>query len=235
MKILALIPARGGSKRLPEKNTKMLGELPLIAWTIKAALASGVCTDVMVSTDDLAIAQVAREHGANVPWLRPAELASDIATSVDVAIHALDAYEKSSEVVDGLLLLQPTSPFRGAESIRNAVSLFEASRGMHPVVSVSQALAHPAWCFRATAHGMAPFLGWRELQKRSQDLEPAWMLNGAIYVISPTRLRQQKSFLTSDTMPLLMDDPSAAIDIDTASDFAQCEAVLSAQTGATFE
>lgn len=231
MKILALIPARGGSKRLPGKNIKLLGGLPLIAWTIRAALESKCCVDVLVSTDEQEIADISLAYGASVPWLRPPELSSDTATSIDVALHALDAYEEAHGPVDGLMLLQPTSPFRSADTIKSGVTLFEANGGIRSVVGVSPAQSHPAWCFRTTADGMAPFLGWDQLKKRSQDLEPAWMLNGALYLISSERLRKDHTFLTPDTLPLVMDDASAAIDIDTASDFAQCEAVLSATQG----
>ena len=226
MKILALIPARGGSKRLPGKNIKMLGGLPLIAWTIRAVSDSGCCADVLVSTDDPAIAEIAREHGAHVPWLRPPELSTDTASSVDMAIHAVDAYETMSGPVDGLLLLQPTSPFRTSDSIKRAVNLFCESDGWHPVVSVSPASSHPAWCFRQKQEGMEPFLGWSELKKRSQDLEPAWMLNGAIYLISPNRLRNEKSFLTLDAQPLLMTDINESIDVDTMADFELCKSML---------
>ena len=226
MKILALIPARGGSKRVPGKNIKNLGGLPLIAWTLRAAHDSGVCAAVVVSTDDEAIAAVAREHGADVPGLRPAELATDTAGSVDVALQALDGYEAEHGPVDGLLLLQPTSPFRSADTIRRGAALFAENHGRQPVVSVSPAENHPAWCFRTTPGGMEPFLGWDAINRRSQDLEPAWALNGALYLIAPTRLRQERSFLTPDTRPLVMDDPDEAIDIDTPEDWALAEARL---------
>ncbi len=226
MKILALIPARGGSKRLPGKNVKALGGLPLIAWSIRAARESGVCDEVMVSTDDPLIAELAVRHGAFVPGLRPAELASDTATSVDVALHALDVYEAQGKPVDGLLLLQPTSPFRTAESIRQAVALFAGGAGRRPVVSLSPAASHPAWCFRTTPEGLSPFLGWEAISKRSQDLEPAWTLNGAIYLVPPERLRAERSFLGAEALPLLMDDPREAIDIDTPADWALAEAAL---------
>jgi len=228
VKILALIPARGGSKRLPGKNIKPLGGIPLIAWTIHAAKESGCCADVLVSTDDPAIASVAREHGASVPWLRPPELATDTASSIDVVIHAVDAYEGENGSVDGVLLLQPTSPFRTTDTIRRAVTLFHGGGARHPVVSVSPASSHPAWCFRQTGVGLEPFLGWPAAGQRSQDLEPAWMLNGSIYLISPHRLRAECSFLAPDTHPLLMTDGVEAIDVDTPSDFALCEATVQA-------
>ena len=226
MKILALIPARGGSKRVPGKNIKALGGMPLIGWSIKAAHESKVCTCVHVSTDDEDIAAVSRQYGAYVPGLRPAHLATDTAGSVDVAIHALDVYEAEFGEVDGLLLLQPTSPFRTSATIRRAIELYAEYNGLHPVVSVSAASCHPAWCFRTKEGGMEPFLGWDMIGQRSQDLEPAWMLNGAIYVIAPSRLRTERKFLTPDTQPLIMESAQEAIDIDTPADWAAAEALL---------
>lgn len=226
MKILALIPARGGSKRLPGKNVKPLGGLPLIGWTIRAAQDSSCCTSIVVSTDDPIIAQCAIDHGVSVPHLRPPELATDTASSLDVALHVLDDYEQQHGPVDGLLLLQPTSPFRKSTTIRQGVELFSKAGGHRPVVSVSAASSHPAWCFRSTIEGMQPFLGWDAIGQRSQDLEPAWTLNGAFYLTPPSRLRVDRSFLTVDTLPLHMHDPLESIDIDTPFDWAMAEAAL---------
>lgn len=227
MKILALIAARGGSKRLPGKNIKLLGGRPLIAWTIQVAQKSACCTDILVSTDDAGIAAISREYGASVPWMRPAYLGTDTATSVDVAIHAVDAYEAINGKVDGLLLLQPTSPFRSAESIIKAVSMFEAEGGRVPFVSVSPASSHPAWCFDLTESGMRPFLNASELNGRSQDLKPAWALNGSIYLISPERLRVEQTFLPKDAKPIRMPEKVEGIDIDDPFDWDLAEMVLS--------
>lgn len=226
MKILALIPARGGSKRVPGKNIKPLGGLPLIAWTIRAACDSGSCGEPLVSTDDPEIAEVARLHGAQVPWLRSAELSSDIAGSVEVALDALDRHEAEAGAIDGLLLLQPTSPFRSAATIQSAIMLFQKHSGARPVVSVSKASAHPAWCFRVSDNDMTPFLGGDIRPQRSQDLEPAWMLNGGVYLIAPKRLRQERRFLTPDTLALRVEDESESIDIDTPADWLMAEALL---------
>lgn len=226
MNILALIPARGGSKRVPGKNSKPLDGIPLIGWTIRAAQESGVCTSIEVSTDDGEIAEIAKRFGIDVPYLRPASLATDTASSVDVALHALDIYEQTHKLVDGLLLLQPTSPLRTAETIRQGVDLFGKHKGMHPVISVSPASCHPSWCFRITSSSMDPFLGWENRGKRSQDLDQAYMLNGALYLISPNRLRQERSFLTRDTIPLVMDNLEEAIDIDTLNDWNQADLAL---------
>ena len=118
MKILALILARGGSKRIAGKNIRKLGGKPLIQWSIDVAKRTPEIDDILISTDDEVIAEVAINQGLSIPWLRPKELSTDTATSVDAALHALDWYEKQSGMVDGLLLLQPTSPFRKKSTIQ---------------------------------------------------------------------------------------------------------------------
>jgi CMP-N-acetylneuraminic acid synthetase len=225
MKILALVPARGGSKRLPGKNIKLLAGKPLIAWTLEAARASKACVDVLVSTDDEKIASVAREYGALVPWLRPAELATDTSTSVDTALHALSSYEDAHGAVDGLLLLQPTSPLRTEKSIKSAVELFESDGGVRAVVSVSPAPIHPSWCFRTDGEHIFPYLGWDAIALRGQDLPPAYTLNGSIYIISPSELRAKLSFVTQDARPFFT-IAEESVDIDTASDWSAAHAAM---------
>ena len=226
MKILALIPARGGSKRLPGKNIRLLGGKPLIIWSIDVAKGMPEISDILVSTDDPSIATVCKEAGTIVPWLRPAELATDIASSVDVVLHALDWYEAEKGPVDAIILLQPTSPLRTVKSIRRAVAMFTQTGGRQPVVSVSPASSHPDWCFRTTATSMEPYMGWGNLGKRSQDQELAWALNGAIYIISPDRLREERTFVTTDAQPFHMSDMREAIDIDDEIDFKLCETYI---------
>jgi CMP-N-acetylneuraminic acid synthetase len=232
-RLLAVIPARGGSRRLPRKNVLPLHGRPLIAWTIDAARESGVLRDILVSTDDAEIAAAARAAGASVPWLRPAELATDTATSAAVLQHALARHEAEHGAVDAVVLLQPTSPFRSAASIRGAVARFDAQRGArHAVVSVSPAAQHPAWCFRIDGERMEPFLGWEPLAQRSQDLPAAYALNGAVYVLPAADVRQGGPLLRPGLQPYVMDDPTEAIDIDTAEDFELAER-LAARRAAT--
>jgi CMP-N,N'-diacetyllegionaminic acid synthase len=147
LRILALITARGGSKRIPGKNTRLLGASPLITWSIEVAKGIRDICAILVSTDDQVIAEVARNAGAMVPWLRPAELATDSATSVDVCLHALNWYEREHGVIDGLLLLQPTSPFRSRSTVLRGIDLFCGNKH-HSVLAVSPAASHPMWCFR---------------------------------------------------------------------------------------
>ncbi|WPL82071.1 acylneuraminate cytidylyltransferase family protein [Bordetella hinzii] len=225
-RILTLVPARGGSKRVPRKNVLPLGGLPLIGWTLLTARSSRCCGDVVVSTDDPEIADVAGRYGAVLPGLRPDELSGDTAGSVDVALFELDRFEQAHGAVDALVLLQPTSPFRGTASIERAVEIFFAHGGARPVVSVAPVSVHPAWTFRITEQGMDPVLGWEALSSRSQDLEPMWALNGAVYVISPSRLRADRRFLTPDVLPLRMSDPMESVDIDTWEDWRSAEELV---------
>jgi CMP-N,N'-diacetyllegionaminic acid synthase len=226
MKILALITARGGSKRLPGKNIKLLGGKPLIVWSIDIAKNIPDICDILVTTDDEGIARVARNAGALVPWLRPADLANDTASSADVALHALNWYEQENDKVDGLLLLQPTSPFRTRETVMRGITIFSENKGT-PVLGVSPAESHPMWCFTVNDQIMQPFIDGGGLHLRSQDLPPAYEVNGGFYLIAPDQLRAKNSFYGEGVIPLIMDQPKERIDIDTEWDFLCAEAIVS--------
>jgi len=225
MRILALIPARGGSKRLPGKNIKLLGGKPLINWTIDVAQGIPEICEILVSTDDPEIALVAKAAGANVPWLRPEVLATDQATSVDVALHALDWYEAENGAVDGLLLLQPTSPFRTQATLRKGVELFR-SNGYRTVIGVSPVRDHPMWTFKMENGKLVPFMEHHGFGIRFQDLEPALVANGGFYLIAPDELRKGKSFVSDGQVPLVSDSSAETLDIDTEMDFDLAEYFL---------
>ena len=225
VRILALVIARGGSKRLPGKNLRMLGTRPLIVWSIDVVKEIPEICDILVSTDDVAIADVARNAGALVPWLRPAELASDTASSLDACIHALDWYEAKIGAVDGLLLLQPTSPFRSRTSVLRGIELFR-DNDLKPVIGVSPADSHPLWCFTILNGKLRPFVDGAGLHLRSQDLPPAYVVNGAYYLIVPKDLREIRSFFNDDMVPLLMLEPEECIDIDTDWDWKMAQLLL---------
>jgi N-acylneuraminate cytidylyltransferase len=224
MKILALIPARGGSKRLPGKNIKNLATKPLIVWSIDVAKRNQDICDILVSTDSPDIAAIARDSGTLAPWLRPAVLSSDTAPTLDVALHALDWYEREKGIVDGLLLLQPSSPFRSDETVRHGIDLFRRNP-QRSVVGVSPAVSHPMWCFRVVDDAIIPFLEGGGLHLRSQDLPPAYVVNGAFYLLAPDYLRNSRSFY-NEPVPLVMNDPREALDIDTDYDWLLAEAIL---------
>lgn len=225
MRILALITARGGSKRLPGKNLRLMGGRPLIVWSIDVAKGIQEICDILVSTDDAAIAEVARNAGALIPWLRPPELATDTASSIDVCLHALDRYESENGKVNGLLLLQPTSPLRSRNTVLRGIDLFRAHQ-CRPVLGVSHAKSHPMWCFQIEGETMRPFVDGGGLHLRSQDLPLAYVVNGALYLIAPEDLRKQRSFYSDDMMPLVIDEAKESIDIDTEWDWAMAEAAM---------
>jgi CMP-N,N'-diacetyllegionaminic acid synthase len=203
----------------------MLSGRPLIVWSIDVARDIPHICDVLVSTDDPNIADVARNAGALVPWLRPAELATDTATSIDVSLHALDWYESQNGKIDGLLLLQPTSPFRSRNTVSRGIDLFLASN-FRPVLGVSPAASHPMWCFRIQEQTLRPFIEDGGVHLRSQDLPPAFVVNGALYLVAPADIRKLRSFVTDEAVPLVIDDPKESIDIDSEWDWRMAESVL---------
>lgn len=225
MKILALIPARGGSKRLPGKNIRILGDKPLIVWSIDAARDIPEICDILVSTDDPAIAAVCSAAGALVPWLRPAHLATDTANSSDVAMHALDWYESEKGTIDGILLLQPTSPFRKNQTIRRGIEIFVNHR-MQPVIGVSPCDVHPMWTLKMDGNYLVPFMQEHGLKIRSQDLPAAYVVNGSFYLISPGQFREVQTFFTPHMLSLPIESSMEALDIDTTWDWLVAEAAL---------
>lgn len=215
---IAIIPARGGSKRLPGKNIKLLGGKPLIAWTIEAAIKSNVFDHVFVSTDNEEIASVSRDYGAKVPFLRPAELSSDTATTNDVVTHLISWFEKEySQEVSNIAILQPTSPLRNAQHIQEAFKVMEMKRAK-AVVSVCE-LEHPIqFCNQLGVDGSMD--GFIELgdMKRTQDLEPYYRLNGAIYFLSREYANRLSELYSEGTYSYIMGLKSS-IDIDVDLDF----------------
>ena len=218
MKILALVTARKGSKRLPNKNIRLLGNKPLIVWTINSAKNIPEICDILVSTDDQAIVSISKDIGAYVPWLRPVDLATDTASSVDVALHALNWYESERGAVDGILLLQPTSPFRTKETIQRGIELFKKYNCL-PVLGVSPVNSHPMWTLKMSGEYLIPFLDGQNFGTRAQNLPLAYEVNGSFYLITPSELRASNSFLGKKTIPLVINSPRESIDIDTDWDF----------------
>lgn len=219
--VLALIPARGGSKGIPGKNIRELAGKPLIAWTIEAACAARSIDRVVVSSDDPSILDVARVWGADVPFVRPAELARDETPGIDVVLHALDRLPG----VDWVVLLQPTSPLRTAEDIDAAVARCRGM-GAPACVSVTEAQTPPWWMFRLSREGyLCSFLPDGERPLRRQDAPALFSLNGAIYVARADWLRQSRSFLTEETVAYVM-PPERSVDIDTPLDLAMAACLL---------
>jgi CMP-N,N'-diacetyllegionaminic acid synthase len=213
MSLLALIPARGGSKGIPRKNIRPFCGKPLLQWSIDVALAASSVDQVVVSTDDPEIAEVARAGGAEVPFLRPPELASDTAPGIVPVLHALQQLPEMSAV----LLLQPTSPLRRVKDVEAIVALHRQA-GHDAVVSVTPSSKHPALMFGLTpAQVLEPLMILPDAACR-QQLPPAYALNGAFYLASRSFLERERSFLTSKTVGYVM-PPEQSVDIDTALDW----------------
>ena len=216
--VAALVTARGGSKGIPRKNVVAVAGKPLIAWTIEAALGSSVLDRVVVSTDDEEIARVSKEWGAEVPFYRPAELSRDDSPSIAAVNHAIRWLEENQNYrPDALLLLQPTSPLRTAEDIRNAVQLlFE--RNAKAVVSVYQPHTHPYWFKKITQDGyLANFLEGAVEHVRRQDLPPVYALNGSIFLARREILLHEETFCPAQTCAYIMPE-ERSLDIDSPAD-----------------
>lgn len=219
-RVLALITARGGSKGIPNKNIKPLGGTPLVTWTINAAKDSVYIDRLIISTDSLAISEIAKEAGCEVPFLRPGDLAQDHTPSMDVIIHALDSLEES---YDYLVLLQPTSPFRTTSQIDEAIE--KAETNDHPVlVSVSRCHSHPNFVYEIKDNTLFPVSGKISTQLRRQDLPDTYAHNGSLYIADIEYLRRHGSFNTPDTAPHIINDYSS-IDIDTPEDWQLAELI----------
>jgi CMP-N,N'-diacetyllegionaminic acid synthase len=218
--LLALIPARGGSRGVPRKNVREIAGKPLIAWTIEAALAARWIDRVVVTTDDEEIAAVSRTAGAEIPFLRPAELAADETPGIAPVFHALEALPSYDEV----LLLQPTSPLRGASDIE-ALLMLARETNAPSVVSVTEPDCHPAWMFRLGEGGRLARIGGDETAARRQDLTPVYALNGAMYFARADWLRETGGFIGPNTLGYVM-DAERSIDIDTPLDWRIAEFLL---------
>lgn len=222
---LIVIPARGGSKRLPRKNVLPLAGKPLICWTIEAALATGLAARIMVTSDDDEILSIVRRYANKglIAHKRPAELATDHATTADALLDALNAEQKAGYAAKTLILLQPTSPLRTAEDILAAVHRYEESGSSDTVVSVCE-VDHPtAWIGTITESGQLQGLDLSG--KRSQDYQREYRLNGAVYVASVNTLRQRGNLFTDDLGACVM-PRERSMDIDEALDFKICEILL---------
>jgi CMP-N,N'-diacetyllegionaminic acid synthase len=222
---LALVVARGGSKSIPRKNLAPLAGRPLIAWTIEAALRCGAVSRVIVSTEDEEIAAVARAHGAETPFLRPRELAADDTPTIPVVMHALQCLQdEEGYSPDRVVLLQPTSPLRTAGDITAAIALAEA-RAAESVISVTPAWSHPHLAKRITTDGLLEDFAAQPQVERRQDLEPAYALNGAIYIAARSLLNERQTFYGARTYAYVM-PPERSIDVDTAWDLHLCDLIL---------
>ncbi len=221
--ILAIIPARGGSKGVPGKNVKIINGRPLIAWSILQARAAGI-TRVVVSTDDAAIAAVARDHGAEVPFMRPADLATDTAATEPVMLHALDWYAERGDTFDSVLLLQPTSPLRYADSIPNAITLFEETQA-DSLLGVCEN-HHFFWRGGAVPEAMYDYAR-RPRRQDIRDEDRLYRETGSVYLTRIPAFRAHRNRLCGRIALFHMREEEG-LEIDSHIDFAMIDSVMKA-------
>jgi len=223
-RVLALITARGGSKRLPGKNIKEFGGKPLIAWTVHAAQQSQYIDKIVTSTDCHEIAKAAKIAGSDIPFIRPHELADDYASSVDVGIHAIDALHDQYDIQ---VLLQPTSPLRTTEDIDTCIrACIEANATS--AMTVCEPEKNPTIMFWKEGQRLIPVTGiplYELKDARSQDFRPAYEINGAVYVNDIQWFRERLSYYDDETLPVVMPRERSA-NIDTLLDFRVAETML---------
>ena len=225
--ILGLIPARGGSKGLPQKNIKPFHGKPLIAYAIEEARNTPEINEVIVNTDDPTIARIAKEHGATIPFMRPKNLAQDTTPMIQVIKHTITWYKQNKTPIDTIILLQPTSPLRTRTHIKEALQLYFKYQRKNPettVVSVTPSKHHPYWMYTIHDTHLQAFLPEKPLITRRQDLPKVYALNGAIYIAPSHVIMKDSTLITPHTIPYIM-NPYESIDIDNNYDFKIAEAL----------
>ncbi|MBU3106222.1 cytidylyltransferase domain-containing protein [Clostridium gasigenes] len=223
-KILAIIPARSGSKGLKDKNIKLLNGKPLIAYTIGAAINSNVFEDIIVSTDSVKYADISKEYGADVPFLREESLASDTATTEDVVIDIIENLKLMNKYYDYFVILQPTSPLRDSCNIKEAVDLL-LDNNLKSVVSVCES-EHSLKLYNTLKENLSleGFLDKGD-NKRRQELDTYYRINGAIYIIETSEYITSRNFYCERSKAYIMDSKKS-VDIDTDFDFKIAEYLL---------
>lgn len=225
--IISIIPARGGSKGLPRKNIKPLLGKPLIAWTIEQAKSSRYIDKVVVSTDDPEIAKIAKKCGAEVPFLRPKELATDDAKTIDVIMHAVNRFENDGKYFDIVVLLEPTSPLRKEDDLDNSIEFFiENIDKVDSLVSVGEVhLENPYIMKKVESGGVKPFIEIDENLYQRQQLPKIYFPYGVIYLSKTSTLKKYKTFYQERTIPYLI-ERWQNYEIDDVYDFICIEAIL---------
>jgi len=225
---LGIIPARGGSKGLPGKNIKELCGKPLIAWSIEAGLKSKYLDEVMVTTDDDRIASVAREYGANVPFLRPDFLANDTATSFDVVKHTIEFYEEElSRKFDYIILLEPTSPLREVSDIDNMIeALIKNREQLDSIISIGEVHEHPSIMKKIQDNNyITSYCKNLEMTSRRQDSDNAYFPYGVAYIVKNECLLKEKTFYTERSTFYII-NRYQCYEIDDVYDFLAIENIM---------
>lgn len=221
---LALIPARGGSKRIPKKNIKLLAGKPLIVYTIEAALASKIFAKVIVSTDDPEIAEIAKQAGAELPFIRQASLADDHSPVSLVSLDALNKLDPQNNIYQNIAQLMPNCPLRNENDIKESYEYFLATKSQSQISVTKYGWLNPWWAFKKDAENLEALFP-EALKQRSQDLPELVCPSGAIWWAKSNSLRQHKSFHSNDRTGFEL-PWHRAIDIDDYDDWKMTEVLM---------
>lgn len=226
-KILAIIPARSGSKGIRKKNVKLLLNRPLLVWTIEQAKLSNHISRIFVSTDDEEIAQIARQNGVEVPFLRPSEFAQDSSPTIDAIIHALDCFEQEGERFDIIVLLEPTSPLRKDDDIDRAIETFlENSSSSSSLVSVGEVHLENPYIMKKIDNGyITPIIHMDQSFHQRQQLPKCYFPYGVIYLSTVEAIRHFRTFYQENTLPYFI-ERWQNYEIDDICDFYCVETIL---------
>jgi CMP-N-acetylneuraminic acid synthetase len=218
MKILAIIPARKNSKRIKNKNKVLLKNKKLIEHTFLLTKKSKLFTQILLTTDDKELIKLSKKYSILAPWVRPKKISGDFSPSYNAVIHAYDWYEKNYEKVDGVFILQPTSPFRTIKTLKEMIKIFKKSK-KKSVINVSKCNEHPEWMLKLKNNTIVPYISKKYFTRRSQSLAKLYRINGLGYLINPLILKKEKTLIPKNSIPCINRSKIESIDIDDTQDY----------------
>ncbi len=218
MKILAIIPARKKSKRIKNKNKILLKKKKLIEHTFLVAKKSKLFTEILLTTDDKDLINLSKKYNILAPWVRPKKISNDFSPSYKAIIHAYDWYKKNYGKVDGIFILQPTSPFRTINTLKEMIKIFKTNN-KKSVINVSKCSEHPEWMLKLRNNKILPYKSQKYFTNRSQSLANLYKINGLGYLINPLILKKEKTLIPKNSIPCINKSKIESMDIDDMQDY----------------
>ena len=218
MKIIAIIPARKNSKRIKNKNKIILNKKKLIEHTFLVAKKSKQFNKILLTSDDKDIIKLSKKYKIIAPWIRPRYLSGDLVPSYKVIIHAYEWYNKKFGQIDGIFVLQPTSPFRKIKTITKMIKIYKKNK-KKSVVCLSQCNEHPEWMLKIKKNKPVPYISKKYFTKRSQSLEKLYKVNGLGFLLSPNILKKEKTLVPKNFIPYVINSKIENLDIDDKEDY----------------
>ena len=218
MKILAIIPARKNSRRIKNKNKIILNKKKLIEHTFLVAKKSKLFTEILLTTDDKELIRLSKKYDILAPWVRPKKLSGDFSPSYKAIIHAYNWHKKNYGEVDGIFILQPTSPFRTIKTLKEMIKIFKINN-KKSVVNVSKCNEHPEWMLKIKNDRILPYKSQKYFTKRSQSLTSLYKINGLGYLINPSILKKEKTLIPKNALPCINESKIESMDVDDMQDY----------------